>query len=129
MATYEFTGRVEDIKPVQTFKSGFEKQEIVVTDESEPQYPNSVAFQFLKHKLALVSKIRLGDIVTIVFSVGGREWNGRHFTDLIAHDVYGAVGQAPQVPAPPPPQRDDPNDPTTWHNQQPSTEETEELPF
>lgn len=140
--TYEFTGTVAAIKPIQTFKSGFQKQEVVLEDD-DPERANQIAFQFLKHKLPLVSKIREGDRVTFVFSLGGHEWNGRHFVELLAHDIYREAAQAPQTIHAPVvdatgklvgtatavvPPKEDPNDPTTWRNQQPADEQ-EELPF
>ena len=132
--TYEFTGTVKTIKPIQTFASGFQKQEVVVTDD-DPRFPNEVAFQFHKQKTALVATIREGDVVTVSFAIGGREWNGRHFIDLVAQQVYreGESTPAPAATAQQPPRQaqkpaEDPNDPTTWHNQQPADEQ-EELPF
>lgn len=79
--SYEFTGTVKIMKPKQTFASGFEKREIVVTSEGE-RFPQDVAFSFAKERMALLDNVKEGDRVKISFDISGREYNGRHFVDL-----------------------------------------------
>ena len=74
---YEFTGTVKIMKPKQTFASGFEKREIVVTSEGE-RFPQDVAFSFAKERMALLDNVKEGDRVKISFDISGREYNGRH---------------------------------------------------
>lgn len=78
---YEFIGTVKIMKPKQTFASGFEKREIVVTSEGE-RFPQDVAFSFAKDRMALLDTVKEGDRVKITFDISGREYNGRHFVDL-----------------------------------------------
>ena len=134
---YEFTGRIVAIKPVQTFGSGFQKQEVVIDDEAD-KYPQQVAFSFHGKKVGYTAQLREGDRVTVEFCINGREWNGRNFVELSALAVHredasqpelpGVPPAPPQAPAPaiPAPAVEDPGDPTTWHNQ---TALVEDLPF
>ena len=49
-AIYEYTGIVETVCELQTFASGFTKQDLVLTDDNDVQtkYPNHIAFSFKK---------------------------------------------------------------------------------
>lgn len=84
--SYEFTGKVLQIKEEQTFGSGFNKQAFVVTD-TDSQYPQEIEFEVVKDKVRLLNGIRTGDKVTVHFDLRGREWNGRHFVSLNAWKV------------------------------------------
>lgn len=97
---YEFTGIVKMLKPKQSFASGFEKREVVVTSEGE-RYPQDVAFEFVKDRMGLLDSVKEGDRVKISFDIRGREYNGRHFVSLNGWklekpDAAGAEGVAPE---------------------------------
>lgn len=68
----ELQGRIKLISQAQTFGSGFQKREIVIT--TEEQYPQHVMFEFTQDKCALLDNFRLGQLVKISFNVRGREW-------------------------------------------------------
>jgi hypothetical protein len=87
---YEITGCISLIKPVQTFKSGFEKQEIVVNDK-DPKFPQEIAISFMRDGVKKLSEFKAGDHVTITFAIQGREWNERNFVDLKGLRIEKAV--------------------------------------
>lgn len=103
--TYEFTGTVKMLKPKQTFASGFEKREVVVTSEGE-RYPQDIAFEFVKERMSLLDSVKEGDRVKISFDLRGREYNGRHFISLNGWklekpDAAAGAGEPEPVPVAP----------------------------
>ena len=61
-AIYEYTGIVENICELQTFASGFTKQDLVLTDDNDVQtkYPNHIAFTFKKDNTAKLNNVQKG---------------------------------------------------------------------
>lgn len=106
---YELTGCISRIKPVQTFKSGFEKQEIVLNDK-DPKFPQEIAISFMRDGVKKVSEYKAGDHVTITFAIQGHEYNERHYVELKGLKIERAVklggeshvGQPAPAPAPAP---------------------------
>ena len=88
---YELSGIVKEIFPEQTFDSGFNKREFVVTTE-ESKYPQDIKLECLKDKVELVNKLKQGDQVKVYFDLRGREWQGNYYVNLIAWKLdYGAA--------------------------------------
>ena len=88
-AIYEFTGIVKKVNELQKFESGFEKQELVLTDDYGVQvsYPNIMCFAFKQERVRMLDGVKTGQRVKVAFAIDGREWkdkNGkvRYFTDL-----------------------------------------------
>ncbi|MFP4069028.1 MAG: DUF3127 domain-containing protein [Opitutales bacterium] len=96
---YELTGTVKEIFDEQTFASGFNKREFVVTSEAD-KFPQDIKFEALKDKVELVNKLNKGDKVKVTFDINGREWNGKYFVNLAAWKVEpaGAGGGAADEP-------------------------------
>ncbi|MEM1221994.1 MAG: DUF3127 domain-containing protein [Verrucomicrobiota bacterium] len=82
---YELSGTVKEIFDEQTFGSGFNKREFVVT--TEDKYPQEIKFECVKDKVELVSKLSKGDKVKVSFDVRGREWKGNYYVNLAAWKV------------------------------------------
>jgi len=85
---FELSGTVKEIFPEQTFASGFNKREFVVT--TEDKFPQDVKFECLKEKVEMVAKLKKNDKVKVSFDINGREWNGKYFVNLAAWKVEGA---------------------------------------
>jgi single-strand DNA-binding protein len=92
MSNYTLTGKVKAILDEQTFASGFNKREFVVTN-SEGKFPQDIKFETVKDKTALVAPLKVGDSVTVSFDLEGSEWNGKFFVNLRAWKI-DAQGQA-----------------------------------
>ena len=86
MSTFTIKGRVTVIKEEQTFGSGFNKREFVISDEAD-KYPQEIQFETVKDKTELVAKLNLGDLVEIEFVINGREYNGKHYVNLKALQI------------------------------------------
>ena len=91
-AIYEYTGIVETVCELQAFPSGFTKQDLVLTDDSDVQskYPNHIAFSFKKDNTNLLKNVQKGQRAKVRFAIDGRVWQdpktgkNRYFTDLTA---------------------------------------------
>ena len=83
---YELTGKVKLIQDPQTFASGFEKREIVVTVE-DGKYPQDINIEFVQKSVPKLEGITEGDTVTVTFDIRGREYNGRYFNNLVGWKI------------------------------------------
>ena len=83
---YELTGKVKLIQDPQTFASGFEKREIVVTVE-DGKYPQDINVEFVQKSVPKLEGIGEGDTVTVTFDIRGREYNGRYFNNLVGWKI------------------------------------------
>lgn len=86
---FEVKGVVKKVNEIQRFSSGFEKRELVLTDDVGTQvaYPNIMCFAFKQERVKLLEGITMGQRVKVVFAIDGREWTDntgktRYFTDL-----------------------------------------------
>jgi len=86
MSTFTIKGRVTVIKDEQTFGSGFNKREFVISDGAD-KYPQEIQFEAVKDKTAIVASLNVGDLVEIGFNIRGREWNTKHFVNLEAWKI------------------------------------------
>lgn len=92
---YELSGTVKKIFDEQTFASGFNKREFVVTT-ADDKYPQDIKFECLKDNVELVNKLSQGDQVKVTFDINGREWNEKYFVNLKAFRVESAGAEAKQ---------------------------------
>ncbi len=88
---YEFTGQVKEIFEEQTFGSGFNKREFVVTSEGE-RYPQDIKFECVKDKVSLLEGLDKGSRVKVFFDLRGREWKGNYYVNLNAWKVEAVEG-------------------------------------
>ncbi len=88
--TFELTGCISKILPIQTFNSGFQKQTLVINDKDE-KFPQEIAIDFTRDNVKKLEQYQPGDHVTITFAIHGREWNDRHFVDLKGLRIEKAV--------------------------------------
>ena len=80
---YKLRGRVKAITEPRTFASGFTMQELVVEDESNPQYPQNIAVGFGGDRIQNLSGLKVGQEVEVTFGIRGSTTpDGRHFVNL-----------------------------------------------
>ncbi|MBC8009354.1 MAG: DUF3127 domain-containing protein, partial [Burkholderiales bacterium] len=70
---FEINGTIKKIFEEQTFGSGFNKREFVLTIESG-RFPQDIKFECVKDKVGLVSDLKPGQAVKVSFDLRGREW-------------------------------------------------------
>jgi hypothetical protein len=105
---HELSGTVKVIFEEQTFASGFNKIEFVVTDDAD-KYPQSIKFECVKDKVELVNKLTVGDKVKVTFDLRGNEYNGKYYVNLAAWKVE-TLAAAPTGAAATPPAFDPADD-------------------
>ena len=95
MKTYEISGTVEHIGATRAVGSnGFTMRDVVLeTKAPKSQYPNPVLVQLKKDKCALADTLKVGNRVTVTFTIDGRKWDKgdgsepRWFTTLTAWKI------------------------------------------
>lgn len=68
----EIKGKIKKIFETQTFQSGFQKKEMVIT--TSEQYPQDILIEFYQDKIALLDPLNVGDDVKVSINIRGREW-------------------------------------------------------
>jgi len=78
----DIEGSIKLILEPQTFSSGFQKREFVIT--TKEQYPQDVKFELIKDRVDLIAPYKSGDQIKVHFNVRGNEYNGKYFVNLQA---------------------------------------------
>lgn len=81
--SFELEGTVKVIEDTQTFASGFTKREFVVEVE-DGKFPQSIKFECVKDKTALIDEFQIGDPVKVFFDIRGNEYKGKYYVNLNA---------------------------------------------
>ena len=81
----EVVGIIKVINQTQTFESGFQKREIVVTTLDD--FPQDIKLEFIKDKCSILDKYELGQSVTVGFNLRGNEYKGKYFVNLQAWKI------------------------------------------
>lgn len=81
----EIVGKIKVIMETQTFESGFQKREVVVT--TEETYPQDIKLEFVKDKCLLLDMYQEGQSVTVGFNLRGNEYNGKYYVNLQAWKI------------------------------------------
>lgn len=97
---FEITGTIKKIFDEQTFGSGFNKREFVLTIESG-RFPQDIKFECVKDKVALVAALKPGAKAKVFFDLRGREWKESYFVNLNAWKIEALDGTEAGVGAPP----------------------------
>lgn len=71
---YEFSGVVEEVGKVETFKN-FSKRAIVLCDDPNGKYPQHLQFEATGDNIALLDKVTVNDNATVEFFLNGRKWD------------------------------------------------------
>lgn len=90
---FEITGTIKVVFDEQTFGSGFNKREFVLTIE-DGRFPQDVKFECVKDKVALVAALKPGDKAKVSFDLRGREWKGNYYVNLNAWKLEKLDGSA-----------------------------------
>jgi single-strand DNA-binding protein len=94
---FEITGTVKKVFPEQTFGSGFNKREFVLTTEAG-KFPQDIKFECVKDKVALVAALKPGAKAKVFFDLRGREWKESYFVNLNCWKIE-SLGGTPDAPA------------------------------
>lgn len=82
----EYTGTISHIGATEQISAKFKKRLLVLTD-SAPKYPQQIPFIFSQDNVDALNGYKVGDSVTVAFSLRGREWNGKYFGENSAFKI------------------------------------------
>lgn len=90
MSNIELTGTITKIGDIQTFASGFQKREVILT--TQEQYPQPIAIEFLQDKVDLPDAHKVGDTVTVGINLRGRSWTSpqgetKYFNSIVGWKI------------------------------------------
>ena len=74
--SYEITGTVTEVFPIQSIGSGgFTKREFRIKEDKDSKWPNFVSFTLKKEKCSLADSLTEGTKVKVHFNIEGRIWD------------------------------------------------------
>ena len=76
----ELIGKIIVLNDTQTFDSGFQKRNLVI--ETQEQYKQTIPVDFVKDRIDLLDKFKVGDDVTVAYNLRGNEYKGKYFCSL-----------------------------------------------
>ena len=94
MSEMKIKGTIKLINETQTFDSGFQKREFVVT--TKEQYPQDLKIELIKDKCDKLDSFGEGQEVEVAINLRGNEYNGKYYVNLQAWkiDALQATKQA-----------------------------------
>lgn len=95
---FEISGTIKKLFDEQTFGSGFNKREFVLTIESG-RFPQDIKFECVKDKIALLEGLAPGAKVKVFFDLRGREWKESYFVNLNAWKIEAEGDGSSPAPA------------------------------
>ena len=67
-------GTIKVLRTTEIVNDRFKKREIVITDNSNSEYPQHILMQATQDRCAILDQFYVGDNVTVHFNLRGREW-------------------------------------------------------
>ncbi len=91
----QLNGTIKLIGEKQTFDSGFQKVEFVLTTNDE-KYPQDVKFEIVQDKVDDFLKYnKVGSVVDVDFNVRGNEYKEKYYVSLSAWKVFKSDANKP----------------------------------
>lgn len=91
----QYTGFVKFIAPKETFGEGIEKQTIVLEENTDREFKGSIAVDFFRDKINLLSDVSEGDLITVHLNSRANESKnqpGRYFNSITCRRVEKSAG-------------------------------------
>ena len=80
--TIEIKGTVKVLNDTEQVTDKFAKKEVVLTIDQDSKYPQDISIQAINDKISLLDSVNVGDSITIVANLNGRESKGRYYNSL-----------------------------------------------
>lgn len=71
-------GKIKFIGEEVAITENFRKRDVVITDESNPQYPQHISMQCTQDKCMLLNNFNVGDIVNVSFNLRGKPYKDKN---------------------------------------------------
>ena len=92
----ELAGTIHNIEETQTFESGFQKRTLVINNGE--QYRPFVAIDFLKDRIDLLDKYKVGDAVSVSVNIGNDYYKDKLYNSISGWRIQYAEGSTPAEP-------------------------------
>ena len=92
----ELTGTIHNIEETQTFESGFQKRTLVI--HNGEQYRPYIAIDFLKDRIDLLDKYKVGDAVSVSVNIGNDYYKDKLYNSISGWRIQYAEGSTPAEP-------------------------------
>lgn len=86
----ELHGTIHKIEETQTFESGFQKRTLVI--HNGEQYRPFIAIDFLKYRIDLLDKYKVGDAVTVSVNIGNDYYKDKLFNNISGWHIQASEG-------------------------------------
>jgi single-strand DNA-binding protein len=81
----KISGVIHKMLDEQQVTDKFVKREIVI--ETEDSYPQMILMQFVQKNVYLLNNFKEGDRVIVEYSLKGKAWKDKFFTNVEAFDI------------------------------------------
>lgn len=78
----EFTGQITHILEKEIVGQNDTPKQTIILEEVGSEYPNSIAIDFRKDKIELLTGKETGDVVNAKLNIKSREYNGRRYNSV-----------------------------------------------
>ena len=93
--SFEIEGAIHKLFETESKTATFKAREFIL-EIQDGNYPQLIKFQLTQDRCDLLDSYKEGDQVKVHFSLRGREWNEKYFTNLNAWRIEG-VSAEPQL--------------------------------
>lgn len=77
------------------------KKQVVIVEETDSQYPKTVALTIWNELVEKMEAKQIGEIVNCAIRIESREYNSRWYTDVSAYAIHGLSPSQPEPVAAP----------------------------
>lgn len=78
----QITGKIINITPIQIVGTKQQEKCIIVIEETDSEYPSSMAIDVFGQKVSYIKNYKIGDIVTAKFNGKAREYNEKIYNGI-----------------------------------------------
>jgi len=78
----ELNGKVLKVTEDEVISDKLTKRLLIVEYAENPQYPETISFEAVNTKTALLDNLSIGQDVKVHFNLRGREYNGKYYNTL-----------------------------------------------
>lgn len=89
MPSLSVKGTIKEIFPEKKVSEKFRTREFVITDNTSSKYPQHIILQVTQDKCDVLDQYGIGDEITALFNVRGREWNSKYYNTLDVWKIEG----------------------------------------
>jgi hypothetical protein len=83
----ELKGVVKVIFAEQKINDKLDRKDIVITVDTDTQYPQDIICQAINKRIELINSIKMGDTVVVKCNLRGKGTNGKYYNQLDVWDI------------------------------------------